>query len=240
MELSTPKKHGSYYHLKVSQDKSSVYFSFFKVNLVQIYPLSRQQGYALVLKLSPTDESYKELIQMEEAIIEQMIRYNSQWFQNELSSEKIKEMFQSSVYQNEFCVYYSYVRPPKSNVTDVSKWFHERKYSLPISIQCKVKCDGLFIYPKKFSLRWTLSDLHEYEDVLQEDMDIDTEQRLSIEAYWKQHSQRILKDYDLKIQEYKSFQEQLREQVSRMEQASSLIQWELEIEKIKHWVVQKD
>ena len=69
MELSAPKKHGSYYHLKVTQHKSSLHLSFFKVNLVQIYPLSRQQGYALVLKLSPNDDSYKELSQMKKILL---------------------------------------------------------------------------------------------------------------------------------------------------------------------------
>lgn len=237
MELSTPKKHGSYYHLKIVNHKKPLVLSFFKVNLVQLYPLSRQQGFALVLKLSPTDDTYKELIEMETQIIEQMIQYNSQWFQNELTSEQIHEMFQSSIHQNEFCVYYSYVRTPKSNIQDILKWYQERKYSLPISVQCKIKCDGLFIYPKKFSLRWTLTELNEYEDVIPEELEIDTEQRLSIEDYWKERCQTTLSMYQRKIEAFQILQSNLIQQVSQMEKASSLNQWEMEIEKLKEMIV---
>ena len=244
MELYTPIKHSNYFHIKVTDNKRPLCLSFFKVNLVQVHPLSHQQGFALILKISPNEYNYKELEHIEESIIDKLVENNPKWFKNDLSREKIEQLFKSSIHQNELCVYYSNLRTPETKITDFAKWFNDRKYSMPIPVKCSIKCDGMFIYPKKFNLRWTLVGFNEFEDNGQE-IEIDLEERLSIENYWKtKYEQKIellnmeIKEHNLIIEEKEKMKDQLENYFHKIKQIENLNEWDSEIERFRSIIVQ--
>lgn len=233
MEFTIPKKHGKYYHLKVLEDQKPKQISFFKTMLVQLHPLNHQQGYALSLKLSPNDPIYSVLKELDQQVLEQMIQTNQNWFQNDLTETEIRDMFKPSLIQNEMIVYYSHLRPPHTHISDLHHWIQHHKYSLPISIKCTLKCDGLFVYPTYFQLRWTVVQMDEYEDI---EIEIDTEERLSIETYWKLQVAQKLKELRHQIQLLYQKETLLNDCIQRMEQSVSMNKWELEIEQLRSFM----
>jgi len=244
MELQAPIKHSNYFHIKVTDNKKPLSLSFFKVNLVQVHKLSHQQGYALILKISPNEYNYNELHHIEADIINKLSENNSKWFKNDLSHEKIEQLFKSSIYQNELCVYYSNLRTPNTKIADFSKWFNDRKYSMPVAVKCSIKCDGLFIYQKKFNLRWTLTGFNEFEDNGQE-IEIDLEERLSIEKYWEKQYEEKINQIDSKIQEYQNMikekekiKDQLIDHFNKIQTIENLNEWDSEIDIFRSIIVQ--
>jgi hypothetical protein len=172
------------------------------------------------------------------------VENNPKWFKNDLSREKIEQLFKSSIHQNELCVYYSNLRTPETKITDFAKWFNDRKYSMPIPVKCSIKCDGMFIYPKKFNLRWTLVGFNEFEDNGQE-IEIDLEERLSIENYWKtKYEQKIellnmeIKEHNLIIEEKEKMKDQLENYFHKIKQIENLNEWDSEIERFRSIIVQ--
>lgn len=234
MELAAPKKRINHYYIRVSKEKKPISLAFFKVQLLHVYPLSHQQGYALMLKIPETEYNYQQLKDLENSIVEQIAEKNKEWFKNDLARETIEQLFKSSMNHQEFLVYYSALRPPtSSNIPFFEEWIQEKKYTMPLPIKCKVVCDGVFIYPKKFHLRWILTDLQEYDEKVYDDAGFDYDHRLEIEAYWKTQWESIHKSISKQIQRYEKLQCELKETFDNIQETSSLKLWETKIEQFK-------
>ena len=162
-----------------------------------------------------------------------MIQTNQNWFQNDLTETEIRAMFKPSFVQNELTVYYSHLRPPHTHIADIHEWIQQHKYSLPISIKCTLKCDGLFVYPTYFQLRWTLVQIDEFEDI---ELEIDTDERLSIETYWKTLVEKKSKEIRQHIESLYQQEDLLKRTIQRMEQSVSMNEWELEIEQLRSFM----
>lgn len=240
-ELATPKKRSNNYYVKITQDKKPIFLSFFKLNLIQVCPLSNQQGYAYIFKIPTTEYNYKVIQEIEENIVEQIIEKNHKWFKNDLSADTIRNLFKSSIHNQEFLVYYSTMRPPNSTILNFDQWHTDKKYSMPISIRCKVQCDGLFIYPKKFQLRWILTTFNEYDEESHlEEVSIDPEERREIEEYWTEQYQGVVEKITVikEKQEQillkcKNVQEELESLFGQIKETESLNEWNLKIEAFK-------
>lgn len=186
-ELSALKQRSKYYHADIKEDSKTIYLSFFKVNVIQITPLSKDQGYSFVIKVPENDCNYKVIKNIEEYTIHQIIENNGSWFNNDLNEEIIRKSFKSTLNNGNINVYYSSQRPPDSvseAMFDFDKWCTDNKYNTSLSIRCKIKCEGIYIYPKKFLLRWIITSIDEYdEDADINEVTIDNEEKQEIERY---------------------------------------------------------
>ena len=243
MELAIPKKRSNHYYISISEEKKAIHLAFFKVQMLHVYPLSHQQGFALVLKIPETEYNYQRLKDLENSIVEQIAEKNKEWFKNDLSRETIEQLFKSSMNHQEFLVYYSALRPPtSSNIPFFEEWIQEKKYAMPLPIKCKVVCDGAFIYPKKFHLRWILTDLQEYDENVYDDAGFDYDHRVEIEAYWKEQLQIVEQLLEKQIYKFQKMKGELKETFDHIQETTSLKLWETKIEKFKQQLlmVRKD
>jgi hypothetical protein len=60
----------------------------------------------------------------------------------------------------------------------------------------KIVCDGLYIYPDKFGLRWIITEIQEYQEP--EDISPDMDELL---IYWKDKTDRHIKELESKKKE---------------------------------------
>jgi len=243
--VSSPKKRSDSFHIKITNDKKPISLSFFKLGLIQVCPLSKNQGYALIFKIPSSEYNYKVIQDLETSIVQQIIEKNHTWFKNDLSEETIRNLFKSSIYNQELLVYYSSIRPPNSSITNIERWNYDKKYSMPIQMRCKIQCDGMFIYSKKFELRWILTAFNEYDEENNlEEISIDPEERLEIEDYWKEQ-------YDGAIEKLKKFQDKQEDILlkcknnqrdmetlfEKIKETECLADWNLKIDSLKKLIL---
>jgi len=240
-ELSIPKKRSNYYYCKVTKNKRPISLSFFKLSLIQICPLSNNQGYALIFKMPTSEYNHQVIHELEKDITEEIVAKNSKWFKNDLTRETIEQLFKSSISQQEFTVYYSNLRPPNTSITNFEQWHYDKKFSMPIQMLCKISCDGLFIYPKKFQLRWMITTMDEYDEENHiNDISIDTSEKIEIEDFWKQQYDEIAekiiatekKHLDI-LEKCKQYKQQLQKHLENIQQTDSLKEWNESIESFK-------
>ena len=105
---------------------------------------------------------------------------------------------------------------------------------MPLPIKCKVICDGVFIYPKKFHLRWILTDLQEYDENIYDDAGFDYDHRLEIEAYWKSRWESVHQSLSKEIQRFERLQRDLKETFDNIQETTSLKLWETKIDQFKN------
>jgi len=232
LELSTPRKRTNYYYIQVTEARKPISLAFFKANIVQVYPMKNQDGYVLILKICDHEYNKRWLIDIQEFVLESLVQQNRAWFKNELSAEKINEMFKRPLNDNELIVYYSNARPPASHIPNFQEWQNTHKYSMPIPIKCKIVCEGLYIYAKQFTLRWTLSNIDEYvEDT---DLEMDSEQRMEIEEYWRIKCDEQNKSLEEKIGQLRGYQEKMWRELREIQESVSLKEWNLKIDQMKN------
>lgn len=244
-ELSALKQRSKYYHADIKENNKNVYLSFFKANVIQVTPLSKDQGFSFIIKVPENDYNYGIIKNIEEYVIQQIIENNGNWFNNDLSEEIIRESFKSTLSGGNINIYYSTQRPPDSAIFDFEKWYNDNKYNSSLSIRCKIKCEGVYIYPKKFLLRWIITAIDEYdEDVDINEIIIDNEERQEIEKYWKDNYETFIaklnqnkqKCMDMLV-EYKNIQEKTEQLFKQIDKSENMNEWDLNINKFKNFIM---
>jgi hypothetical protein len=80
-------------------------------------------------------------------------------------------------------------------LVSIDEWFG--KYSKNLTkVSLKIVCDGLYIYPDKFGLRWIIQEIQEYQEPEDISPDID-----ELVIYWKDKAARQIKELEIKKNE---------------------------------------
>lgn len=179
----------------------------------------------------PKDDFAKETIQeLEEFCIQEIIKKNSQWFKNALEEEKIRELFDSSLSGETIILYVSALRSYFSGEdTPICNWLETHKHT-PKNVRCTIVCDGLFIYPRKFGMRWIVRELGEYKEDPEEILPDVPE----ILEHWKERTAKYLLQLDEKKawmeKKISTIQERKERIASQMEKMSAVEIYQLEEE----------
>jgi len=243
--LNSFKKRLKYFHAEILENDNKIQLPFFKIDLIHTTLLSGDQGYILIFKLPRDDCNYERIINMEKYAIKQIVENNKEWFNNDLDEEDITKMFKSSLSGDNLVVYYSFNKPPNGKIDDFDKWVVTNKYSLPVSVTCKIKCEGLYIYPNKCLIRWIVSSIDEYNDDDEIDyMIIDSAEKIEINNYWEeQHNQYIddknnkIKEYLDKIEDCKNKQNASTIMLDKIKNSESINEWNAKIEEFKNMIM---
>jgi hypothetical protein len=195
MNIQPPIRKSKYYFCKiVDEHKKQISIKIPYASILHIVALSNQQGYQVELNLAEDQSAIHIIKEIENTCIETLIKNNKKWFRNVLDESKILSMFDSTLVQDRMHCYISLLRSQLKiqNVTDIPQWIKAIKDKLPKTIYIKLICDGLFIYPKRFGLRWIVDSIQEFqEDIHEISPDYD-----DIIQYWQScvdHSKKKMK-----------------------------------------------
>lgn len=198
MNIHPPVRKSNYYFCKLlNPDKKQISLKIPYAILTHVIPLSNQQGYQIEINMSHDHSAINFIKKLETECIETIIKHNKKWFLNSLDELKIYNLFNTTVEQERLTCYISLLRSYINiqGYTDLPEWIHATKDKLPKSIHIKLLCDGLFIYPKRFGLRWIVESIQEIPEET-EDIIPDYE---DIIQYWQEKVTTAKKLYQSKI-----------------------------------------
>ena len=112
MMLKTPIKKSNYYFCKLlTNDSKQFKLNIPYASIMGISILSKQQGYHTIINVPQDDYAKETIISLEKYCLQEMIRNNNKWFNNNLTEDKINDLFESSVIEeNAISLYVSLVR----------------------------------------------------------------------------------------------------------------------------------
>lgn len=165
MIIHKPEKQRHYYLSQIqTKKKKNVDVRFDDAKIVSITELPKDAGYLLHLWLPPDNQVIKQL---EQDVFEAVCTHQNEWFQSDLSIEKLSEYFCScSDANNVYQVTVSSIKTPRvyfnndeiedfsdiasKNIRDIRKSF------------CRgtLEVSGLFFYQQKFGIKLVLRNLH--------------------------------------------------------------------------------
>lgn len=186
------QKNGYYFSRITTTDMQSIKlripYSIIKHHLL----LSNKHGHLIDLQVPDNDFAMDTIAFMENICVNEVIKQNSNWFSNALDDDTIPSLLESCI-RNQNClqIYSSNIRSSalfKGSFISVSDWFENTKERLQNEITVSIICDGMFIYPTKFGLRWVISEMKECDTQSDEIIpDIG-----ELENYWKSQSKQYL------------------------------------------------
>lgn len=182
------QKKGYFFSRVTTNDKQPIKlripYSVIKHHLL----LSNKHGYLFDIQVPDNDFAMDTIAFMENECVNEVIKQNSNWFSNALNENTINSMLES-VIRNKNClqIYSSNIRSSalfKGDFISISDWLEKLQNEVTITIMC----DGMFIYPTKFGLRWVISEMKECDTQSDEILpDIG-----ELENYWKSQSKQYL------------------------------------------------
>lgn len=223
MIVHSPNRKTNYYLCKIhNSDKKQITLKIPYAIVTHIIPLSNQQGYQVQLNISQDHSAVTTINEIENICIESIIKNNKKWFLNGLDELHIQNLFETTLDQERLNCYISLLRSHINiqGYTDIPEWIHANKDKLPKMVHIKLLCDGLFIYPKRFGLRWIIESIQEipeeneeiipdYDDILHYWQDkVDTTKKIylskidAMDRYMKLIEQKEFSEKD--IQELKT------------------------------------
>lgn len=185
MIVHPPIKKNTYYHSRITDDhkrilKLTIPFCILKNYLM----LSNKQGYLLDVRVPIHDFAMETIQSLEEHCIQELIQHNAKWFKNSLEEEKIREYFESCVTGDSLRVYASALRSSgihQETMVNIGEWLHIHRHQIPKQSTITIVCDGMFIYPHKFGLRWIIREVKEYQEPEEIVPDVD-----EIISFWQE------------------------------------------------------
>lgn len=168
MLVHSPIKKNNYYCSRITTDAKKVIKLRIPHSIIKNYlSLSNRQGYLIDIRVPLDDFALEKIHEMEDTCVKEMISKNKEWFENSLSEDKIHKLFESCVSSKEFLrVYASNVRSigikTDESRVDIDDWLLSIKKKMPAQVCLTIVCDGMFIYPDKFGLRWVIGEICEY------------------------------------------------------------------------------
>lgn len=190
VSLDKPVKKNTTYHSRLSVNgkrivKLNVPYGVLKQSLV----LTNKQGYLVDIRVPPNDYSVEYISMIEKQCIKELIKQNSNWFKNGLNADAIPSMLESCITRDtSIHIYASNIRSSgvcSEGLINMDEWF--AKYRNLTKVSLKIVCDGLYIYPDKFGLRWIITEIQEYQEP--EDICPDMDELV---IYWKDKATRYI------------------------------------------------
>jgi hypothetical protein len=223
--LHAPEKKRGYYVSSITKKTGKkIRITCDDVRIINMGELANESGFLLQTWLGNADD----IIEIERDVLDQVCAKNQEWFQNDLSKEKITEYFRSCLDANNTCTCtVSSVKPPVSitlnntDVTDFSDIFSQgTRVVRDMQCTCVIEIAGMYYYPKKFGLKLTIHKIKftdpsfHTQDTSDDDTGIVDKDEL--EQDWADElvdvSQQIQTDihvYEQRIQHLRTFQEDL-------------------------------
>lgn len=154
--------------------------------------LSNKHGHLIDIQVPDNDFAMDTIAFMEKICVDEVIKQNSNWFSNALDEDTIPSLLESCIRnQNYLQIYSSNIRSSalfKGDFISISDWFENTADRVQTEVTMTVVCDGMFIYPTKFGLRWVVSEM--------KDCDTQTDEIIpdigELENYWKYQSKQYL------------------------------------------------
>lgn len=151
--------------------------------------LSNKHGHLIDIQVPENDFAMEAILSIEKSCVAELIKNNSKWFDNSLNEDKIPTLLESCVHDdNCLQIYSSNIRSVavfNNSIISVSDWLEKN----PIEVSLTIFCDGMFIYPTRFGLRWIISEIKECENNA-EDICPDIGE---LEEFWKDKATQYLK-----------------------------------------------
>jgi hypothetical protein len=241
--IQAPVKKSNYYHSRILSDvKKNIKLTIPYCVLKHFLMLSNKQGFLLYVRVLPDDFAKEQILKLEENCISEMITHNAKWFRNGLEEGKIRDMFESCL---EGDVLRVYVSPLRSTIQHpemlLTEWLQANKTHLPKNITITITCDGMFIYPTKFGLRWIIQEMKEF----QEEEDISPEAGDILE-YWEEKAiskiQQLQKEKESCEERMKKLQEvidKIQQSMNKMKKLPEISLLEQEVAKLKNFMEEK-
>ena len=199
VSLDKPVKKNTSYHSRLSVNgkrnvKLNIPYGVLKQSLV----LTNKQGYLVDIRVPINDYSVEYISAIEKQCINELIKENANWFKNGLNADAIPAMLESCISRDtSLHIYASNIRSSgvcSEGLIDIDEWFCKYKNLTKVSL--KIVCDGLYIYPDKFGLRWIILEIQEYQEPEDISPDID-----ELVLYWKDKADRQIKELESKKNE---------------------------------------
>jgi hypothetical protein len=198
--LDKPVKKSNSYLSRLSVNgkkniKLNIPYGVLKQSLV----LTNKQGYLVDIRVPINDYSVEYISAIEKQCIQEVIKENASWFKNGLNADAIPAMLESCISRDtSLHIYASNIRSSgvcSEGLVSIDEWFG--KYSKNLTkVSLKIVCDGLYIYPDKFGLRWIIQEIQEYQEPEDISPDID-----ELVIYWKDKAARQIKELEIKKNE---------------------------------------
>jgi len=219
MIVQPPTKKTKYYHSRIMDDQKRILkLTIPYCVLKNFLMLSNKQGYLLDIRVPMNDFAMDTILEVETLCIQELIQQNSKWFKNGLEEEKMKEYFESCITGDSLRIYASGLRSSgvqQEKMINVDEWLQNIKNHIPKQVSLTVVCDGLFIYPHKFGLRWIIREIKEYHEPEEIVPDVD-----EIISYWQQKASLSLEDL---LSQKKHLLQKIEQLDIRMEKIQELV-----------------
>jgi len=244
--LHNPKKKATNYVAKITDDIGKTIR--IKIPTCNIVYLREQPtgGHLLRLIISKDLDQYKEIQQIDDTICENAILNNQKWFNNNLQESEIKEFFRPSlnIVQDTMTVMISDIKDTiitlNGTVLDSIDEVDYNNSSIDLSLE--IEAQGLYFFPKKFGIRWSVNKLtFTNVDLLYKNDNDDSIDRLFIENEWDNEisfiKESIIKDIEIlnnKIHILKEYSKDLENSYQQTIAISSIKDWNLKFIELSH------
>lgn len=184
LNLDKPKKKNGVFVGKIHNDNHSIKI---KISNAKFVNVNNIPGSGTLLKIwIPKDSESTDIINnIDEQILEQIIEKNSQWFDNSLSEEQIKQFFRVSLNSMNFTMSILMLNTKQpliitsdNNIADSLEDIDFTETLLDLEIEAQ----GLFFFQKKCGIRWILRKIIVKKNI--EESSDDWIDRKLIEEQW--------------------------------------------------------
>lgn len=187
----------------LANTEKPVYFNLTDVTIKQMIKMKNDKGYMLIAK-----SSGKEFFDaVDNTSMKQLLDNNSVWFDNDLTEEDIRQMFNPS-----YCDQYNVVSIflPSEVYTGITNIQEYMCHTAGKVLNFKIQHIGMYIYPNQTVNRWAVKtiNMHNLEDVHL------TESKEDIDAYWEEQVKKCDQVLISKIKYIHDTQEKLHNQYS--------------------------
>ena len=232
--LSIPRKRKNYF---VSSMVSPELYRTCDTVLQKITPLSDNKGYIVSLFVDSSTKTFLDKI--DTCVTSQLLDKNSEWFKNELDSDDIPSLFESSYcrQRNVLLARITENTVLKLNdiacrIDDISNAVRQKHFSKRFSTEITLSHDKLYIYSSKFYNRWVIKEIS-----IVEHPEIVTESKEDIEKFWENMVEECDQTLKCRIEKIETSRRKLRDQYFDIVKTNKMDNnWEDKISKLKHFV----
>lgn len=199
---------------------------------VKILKISKlKNGYLLNIFVS--HDVQKILDEVDKNTLISLLTNNKEWFNNDLSSEEIKDMFFSSycAQDNQMNVFLKEnvginLNNKQIDINDFITNISSYKSNL---INIKLQLLGLYIYKKQTINKWSINTINVYENT----EDISEQSKEEIEEFWKSMLEKSDEVLNTRIQNIELLRENMYNIYSKIVETKNNIEWEKHIVELK-------
>lgn len=243
--LHNPKK-ATNYVAKITNDIGKTIR--LKIPTCKIMYLREQPtgGHLLQIIIPKNSEQYKDIQIIDDTICENAIINNQKWFNNNLNEDEIKQFFRPSlnIAQDTMTVMVSDIKDTVITLNGkVIDDIHDIDYKSPtIELSLEIEAQGLYFFPKKFGIRWSVNKLvFSNIELIQTNENDEMFDRLLIENEWENEiitiQELIVKDINTlsaKIKTLKEYSNDLEETINTIKNIDSMKEWNKNSMELSH------